>query len=92
MEIANVAEKTLPERRAELAPARHAMERDVKIKVDYDLCQGHGACKGEAPEVFDVDEERMRAIVLQGEPRADLHQKVRAAAKYCPTQAIHLEE
>jgi ferredoxin len=29
----------------------------VKIKVDRDLCQGHGVCRTEAPELFDVDRE-----------------------------------
>lgn len=64
----------------------------MKIKIDYDLCQGHGTCKGEAPEVFDVDEDELRVVVLQEEPTADLHEKVRAAAKFCPTQAIQLED
>ena len=26
----------------------------MKIKVDFDLCQGHANCMGEAPEVFEV--------------------------------------
>ncbi len=64
----------------------------MKIKVDYDLCQGHGTCKGEAPDVFDVDEDKLRAVVLREEPAAELYEKVRAAAKYCPTQAIRLED
>jgi len=24
------------------------------VVVDYDLCQGHGVCESEAPEVFSV--------------------------------------
>ena len=68
------------------------MEREVRITVDYGLCQGHGTCKGEAPEVFDVDEDALRVVVLRPEPSADLREKVRAAAKYCPTHAIQLEE
>jgi ferredoxin len=64
----------------------------VKIRIDFDLCQGHGTCKGDAPEVFDVDEDAMRAILLQEDPPPELHDSVRAAAKYCPTMAIKIEE
>jgi sterol 14-demethylase len=64
----------------------------MKITIDYDLCQGHGTCKGEAPEVFDVDAEACRVIVLREAPPPDLHEKVRLAAKYCPTQAIRLDD
>ncbi len=64
----------------------------MRIKIDFGLCQGHGTCKNDAPEVFDVDEDEMRVIVLQEEPPAGLAEKVRLAAKYCPTQAIRLED
>jgi ferredoxin len=64
----------------------------MKIKIDFALCQGHGTCKGEAPEVFDVDEDAMKVILLQESPVEELHDKVRAAAKYCPTMAIQIEE
>ncbi|MDG2303965.1 MAG: ferredoxin [Candidatus Binatia bacterium] len=64
----------------------------MKIRVDYDLCQGHGTCKGEAPEVFDVDDDAMQAIILQEKPEPALHDRVRQAAKFCPTNAIQIEE
>lgn len=64
----------------------------LKIKIDFDLCQGHGTCKGEAPAVFDVDEDEMRVIVLKEEPEPALHDAVRKAARYCPTTAIQIEE
>ena len=64
----------------------------MRIKVDYDLCQGHGACRGEAPEVFDVDRERQQVVVLVERPPEALHEKVRRAARYCPTFALSIEE
>ena len=30
------------------------IEGAFEIELDMDLCQGHGVCRGEAPEVFDV--------------------------------------
>lgn len=64
----------------------------MRIKVDWDLCQGHGVCREEAPEVFDVDEAENRVIVLQEEPPEELRGKVKAALKYCPTNALILED
>ena len=64
----------------------------MRIKVDWDLCQGHGVCREEAPEVFDVDADETRVIVLQEEPGEELREKVALAVKYCPTRALALEE
>ena len=62
----------------------------MKIVMDYDLCQGHANCMGDAPEVFKVDDEGM-LTVLQEEPPEELRKKVEAAVRYCPTGAIKLE-
>jgi len=63
----------------------------MKIVVDWDLCQGHANCMGDAPEVFRVDDEGMLTVLLEQPPEA-LRQKVELAARYCPTQAIRVEE
>ncbi len=62
----------------------------MEIKVDFDLCQGHAACMGEAPEVFEVDDKGFLTI-LQDRPPEELRAKVEQAVKYCPTGAISLE-
>ena len=64
----------------------------MRVRVDFDLCQGHGACKGEAPGVFDVDERLHRVIVLQREPPESERVAVKCAVKYCPTFALKLED
>jgi ferredoxin len=64
----------------------------VRIRVDLDLCQGHGVCRNEAPEVFGVDPERQQVVVLQERPDESLREKVRAAVRYCPTLALSIEE
>lgn len=63
----------------------------MRIVVDRDLCQGHGACEGEAPEVFSVSKQGELTIV-QPEPPEDLRPKVELAVKYCPTHALSIEE
>jgi len=62
----------------------------MRIVMDYDLCQGHAVCMGEAPEVFKVDDDGMLTL-LQEEPPERLREKVELAAKYCPTGAILIE-
>ncbi|MCB1688015.1 MAG: ferredoxin [Halioglobus sp.] len=57
------------------------------------LCQGHGECAEEAPEVFAIDYETAvypRVRVLQSRPDSSLSGKVEAAAKYCPNKVITL--
>lgn len=61
----------------------------LRIEIDRDLCQGHGVCEGEAPEVFELSK-KGQLTVLQPEPDESLRPQVEAAAKYCPTRAIKL--
>ena len=62
-----------------------------RIEVDMDLCKGHAACMGEAPELFHVDDTG-KLTVLNPYPGDALRDKAQAAAKYCPTQAIRVVE
>jgi ferredoxin len=63
----------------------------MKIVVDRDLCQGHAACEGEAPEVFAVSKQG-ELTVLQPEPPEELRNAVLLAVKYCPTHALSIQE
>ena len=64
----------------------------MKIRVDLDLCQGHGVCAGEAPEVFAVDPDESRVVLLDASPSEALRARVEAAVKYCPTRALRITE
>jgi ferredoxin len=48
-------------------------------------------CAGEAPEVFRVDG-LGKVKLLDPEPPAALSTKVEAAARYCPTKTIRIDE
>ncbi len=63
----------------------------MKVVVNFDLCESNAVCMGIAPEVFEVRDDDF-LYVLNENPPADLHQKVREAAERCPKQAIALEE
>ncbi|NUP11334.1 MAG: cytochrome P450 [Polyangiaceae bacterium] len=65
--------------------------KPFKVTLNLDVCQGHAMCQGESPEIF-----RQigvgKARLLQATPDPSLRAKAEAAAKYCPTRAIRIEE
>jgi sterol 14-demethylase len=60
-----------------------------RIVVDADLCQGHGVCESEAPDLFEVDRDR-KVQVLDATPSDDQRKAAEAAVKYCPTHALSI--
>jgi len=62
-----------------------------RIVVDADLCQGHGVCEAEAPEVFEVGKDH-RVVVLDEAPGEARRREVELAVKYCPTHALSIVE
>jgi sterol 14-demethylase len=67
----------------------------MRVRVDLDLCQGHGICQEEAPEVFRVVERQgdyARVEVILERPPEALREKVLAAARFCPNRVISVEE
>jgi len=62
-----------------------------RVVVDRDLCQGHGVCESEAPEVFEVGKDR-QVVVLDEAPGDGQRRAVELAVKYCPTHALSIVE
>jgi len=63
----------------------------VRIVVDRDLCQGHGVCESEAPEVFSVSKQGVLTILDESPPES-LRGRIEAAVGFCPTSALRIEE
>jgi sterol 14-demethylase len=63
-----------------------------RVVVDRDLCQGHGVCESEAPNVFELAAKATTVTVLDETPPATERAAVEAAVKYCPTHALSIEE
>jgi ferredoxin len=61
----------------------------LRIELDEVLCQGHGVCEGEAPDVFSLSK-KGELTILQPNPDESLRPQVEAAVKYCPTHALKL--
>ena len=63
----------------------------MRITVDRDLCQGHGVCESEAPEVFSVSKDGVLTVLDETPPESQ-RAAVELAVKYCPTHALSIEE
>ena len=63
----------------------------MRVVVDFDACVSNAVCMGLAPEVFEVRDDGF-LYILQEEPPETLRDKVQAAERSCPTQAITIED
>ena len=63
----------------------------MRLVLDRDLCQGHGECCEEAPEVFALGDDGVVRL-LQAEPDESQRAAVERAVRYCPTHALRIEE
>jgi ferredoxin len=64
----------------------------LRVTVDLNTCQGYVCCVMEAPEVFDIDDDAGKAVLLQEQPSDALRGKVEAAARACPARAIRVDQ
>lgn len=63
----------------------------MKVKVNADMCEGHGKCEMAAPEVFKLGPDDVSIVLLADVP-SDLQEKVDRAIRLCPRQAIAWEK
>jgi len=64
----------------------------MRVEVDLSACQGYVCCVMAAPEVFDVDEESGKVVLLTAGPAEALRAKVTAAVRSCPSGALRLAD
>lgn len=69
--------------------AKNEKGKLMKITVDQGKCQGRRNCISTAPDVFDLDE-KFKAVVIDSS--GDSEENILKAARFCPTQAIILED
>jgi ferredoxin len=61
----------------------------MKITIDRETCIGSGNCVHWVPEVFDQDDEGYATVL---DPAAAPADKIREAARNCPTRSITVED
>ena len=60
----------------------------MRVEVDLETCQGYANCVAEAPDVFDLDENTNKAVVLVETVPEDLEQDALRAVDNCPVGAL----
>ena len=60
------------------------------VSVDTTKCNGSANCALICPEVFELDEDRGKSMVVQQEPPEELITWVQQAVDSCPTKALSL--
>ena len=63
----------------------------MKVRVDEDLCAGHGRCYELAPEVYGEDERGHCRVLHETIPPA-LVDKAKLGERNCPEGAIFIDE
>lgn len=63
----------------------------MKIRIDADICTGHGRCYTLAPEVFDADD-RGYGVVIAEEVGEELRQQATIGEQNCPERAITITD
>ena len=63
----------------------------MRIVVDRDLCQGHGVCESEAPDVFEVGKDH-QVVVVDPTPPEGQRAVIDAAVRFCPTHALSIAD
>jgi ferredoxin len=63
----------------------------VRVRIDKELCAGHGRCYALAPEVFDYDEEGF-SLLKQEAIAPDLEAAARRGARACPEGAVTVDD
>jgi len=64
--------------------------RTVKIRIDSELCTGHGRCYVVAPELFECDDEGY-GQVISGDVAPEHAEAARKAVLACPERAVLTE-
>ncbi len=63
----------------------------MKVIIDRGLCQGHAQCEDAAPEVFEVGEDAVVRLKLENPPE-EMRSEIENAVRWCPVEAIRIED
>ncbi len=64
----------------------------MRVRIDVDLCTGHGRCYTLAPSVFGSDDSGFGEVLGEGDLDPALVREARLAAANCPEDAVILED
>jgi ferredoxin len=62
----------------------------MRVRIDEDLCTGHGRCYALAPAVFDCDDSGFGVVQIEGDLDPERAREAELAAANCPERAVIL--
>ncbi|MCX5044729.1 ferredoxin [Aldersonia sp. NBC_00410] len=62
----------------------------MRVRVDDDICAGHGVCVATCPEVFRLTADGFSEVLVDVVP-AEHVEAARTAVEQCPEHAIEME-
>lgn len=62
----------------------------MKAIVNHDQCIGDGICADTCPEVFEMRDDGLAYVIMEGDIPEDILPRAQEAADACPTAAIEL--
>lgn len=63
----------------------------LRIRIDTDICTGHGRCYMLAPDLFDTDDSGY-GVVIKPDVPPELLDQAESARQNCPERAIFIDE
>jgi ferredoxin len=60
----------------------------MRVKVDLNVCQGHGVCHMSAPDVFELAVEDGHSVVIADPVPSELEADAQLGVDSCPERAI----
>ena len=63
----------------------------MRITIDLENCKGYACCMMEAPNLFDVDDDTGKAVLLVEHPTEQQRDEAERAVRSCPANVITLE-
>ncbi|HUE59292.1 MAG TPA: ferredoxin [Acidimicrobiales bacterium] len=63
----------------------------LRIRIDTDICTGHGRCYMLAPDLFDTDDSGY-GVVTKPDVPPELLDQAESARQNCPERAIFIDE
>lgn len=63
----------------------------MKVIINSELCEGHGSCEEQAPEVFVLGKDDKARLRIERVPN-DAREAVERAVRSCPRHAIRIED
>ena len=63
----------------------------MRVVIDYDLCESNAICMGIAPEVFEVRDDDF-LYILDETPDESMRDRIQESVERCPKQAISIAD